>query len=81
MTDGVTTVPVFQEYMNPLLEVLRREARPITIEALDRAIVDAMRLPPEVANVPHDPERPDRTEVSYRIAWARTSHASSSQPL
>jgi restriction system protein len=42
------------------------------MEGLDRAIVQAMRLEPDVAKLPHHPERPDRTEVSYRIAWART---------
>lgn len=72
MAEDITKVPVFQEYMNPVLEVLRQQARPLSIEALDRAIADVMQLPPEVARVPHDPERPDRSEVSYRIAWART---------
>ena len=31
-----------------------------------------MRLPTEIVSIPHDPENPERTEVDYRIAWART---------
>src|SRR6478736_5674444 len=72
MTEEVIRVPVFQEYMNPLLDVLREQAQPLSIEALDRAIADAMQLAPDAVKLPHDPAKPDRTEVSYRIAWART---------
>src|SRR5690606_4482118 len=35
-------------------------------------ILGTMRLPADVTGVPHDPEKPDRSEVSYRMAWART---------
>jgi restriction endonuclease Mrr len=66
------SVPVFQEYMNPILDVLRREGRALTIEQLDKRVIDVMRLPTEVASVPHDAEKPDRSEVSYRIAWSRS---------
>ena len=68
----MATVPVYQEYMNPLLAVLRREAVPQTIEELDRLVITEMKLAEDVTSVPHDPEKPDRSEVSYRIAWART---------
>ena len=72
MADDQARVPVFQEYMNPMLEVMRARSQPVSIEELDRAIVERMALAPDVRTLPHDPERPDRTEVSYRIAWART---------
>jgi 5-methylcytosine-specific restriction protein B len=69
---GATGVPVYQEYMNPILAVLRRVGRPLTIEQLDRHAIAEMKLAPEVAAIPHDVEKPDRSEVSYRIAWSRT---------
>ena len=69
---GAAGVPVYQEYMNPILAVLRREGRPLTIEQLDRHVIAEMKLGPEVATIPHDVEKPDRSEVSYRIAWSRT---------
>jgi len=65
-------VPVYQEYMNPILDVLRREGRSLTIEQLDRHVIAEMKLAHDVATIPHDVEKPDRSEVSYRIAWSRT---------
>lgn len=72
MTDPTqSTVPVFQEYMNPMLDVLRGGTA-LRIEDLDRLVIDAMKLPPAITSIPHDPEKPDRSEVGYRMAWART---------
>jgi hypothetical protein len=58
--------------MNPILDVLRREGRPLTIEQLDRHVITEMKLAPDVAAIPHDAEKPDRSEVGYRIVWSRT---------
>lgn len=65
-------VPVYQEYMNPLLTVLRREGRALAIEALDQLVIAEMGLARDVVAIPHDASKPDRSEVSYRISWART---------
>lgn len=65
-------IPPYQQYMNPILSALRKLGGPASIEALDAAVHEAMALPPEVVSVPHRPEKPDRSEVSYRMAWART---------
>ena len=73
MTESqVASVPVYQEYMNPLLEVLRSQGQALRIEELDRLVIAAMKLSTDIAAIPHDPEKPDRSEVSYRMAWART---------
>ena len=66
------SAPVYQEYMNPLLEVLRSQGQALRIEELDRLVIAAMKLSADIVAMPHDPERPDRSEVSYRMAWART---------
>ncbi|MBK7402854.1 MAG: winged helix-turn-helix domain-containing protein [Myxococcales bacterium] len=58
--------------MNAILSVLRTSQSALFIEELDRRAIEAMALPADVAQVPHDPARPDRTEVAYRMAWART---------
>jgi 5-methylcytosine-specific restriction protein B len=72
MIDPVNTlVPGYQEFMNPLLDVLRRRGA-LPIAELDRLVLDSMALPPEVLRVPHDPDRPGKSEVEYRIAWARS---------
>ena len=66
-----TEVSVYQEYMNPILAVLR-QARPLTMEQLDRHVIREMKLASDVATVPQDVEKPDRSEVGYRIAWSWT---------
>lgn len=68
----MTEMPVFQRTMNPLLEVLRESPAPLPIEELDRRVVARMDLPADVLAIPHDAKKPDRSEVEYRIAWART---------
>lgn len=65
-------VPVFQEYFNPILDVLRAHGGPMTIEELERRVGAHMKLDPAILAVPHDPKQPDRSEVGYRIAWGRT---------
>ncbi len=65
-------VPVYQQYINPILAALRRLGGSASIEALDAAVIADMRLAPEVVSIPHKPDNPDRSEVSYRMAWART---------
>src|SRR4051812_30950415 len=64
-------VPVFQEYMNPILAALRALGGSSSIEALDAKVCEEMGLSPEVLSVRHKADQPG-TEVSYRAAWART---------
>lgn len=70
--EATISVPVYQEYMNPVLHVLRDHPEGLSIDELDRRVIEHMQLPPEIVAVPQDPEKPDRTQVGYRIAWART---------
>jgi restriction system protein len=66
---NIGPVPVYQDYMNPILEALRNAGRPLAIEELEQRVWAAMALPAEVLAIPHDPETSDRTEASYRMAW------------
>lgn len=65
-------IPTYQAYMNPILAALRSLGGSATIEVLDARVVRDMALPEAVLQVPHKPDRPERSEVSYRMAWART---------
>lgn len=67
-----TRIPVYQDYMNPILDALRSAGRPLTIEELGQRVAESMALAANVVAIPHDPEVPDRSEVGYRMAWART---------
>jgi 5-methylcytosine-specific restriction protein B len=69
---NANVVPVYQDYMNPILAALRSAGRPLLIEELDQRVLSQMALSAEVVAVPHDPEKSERSEVSYRMAWART---------
>ena len=68
---NASAVPVYQAYMNPILGVLRSAGRPLLNEELDERVIALLRLAPEVVAIPHDAAKPERSEVSYRLAWAR----------
>lgn len=65
-------VPTFDEYMRPIVAVLRRLGGSATNNELYEAVVDEVKLTDEQLAVIHDPERGDQTEAAYRMAWART---------
>ncbi len=65
-------IPAFQSTMNPMLEVLRESPSPLPIDELDRRVIARMAIPEETLRIPHEADNPDRSEVAYRIAWART---------
>jgi restriction system protein len=65
-------VPKYHQLMNPLLEALRDLGGSGSIEEIYEKVAENLRLPEEVLNVPHDPEKSTQTEVQYRLAWART---------
>jgi restriction system protein len=69
---STSIVPTFDAFMNPVLEALRRLGGSGTIEEIHDEVANIMRLSDEQLEVIHDPERGTRTQVEYRLAWART---------
>lgn len=65
-----TTVPTFDELMNPTLQALKRLGGSASIDELVPEIVRLLELPQDLADVPHGTS--GRTELEYRSAWART---------
>lgn len=65
-------VPGYQQYMEPLLAVLREASGPMPNDELNHAVAARMALGPDVLAVLHDPERSDQPEAFYRMAWSRT---------
>jgi hypothetical protein len=65
-------VPVFWQYMAPVIEVLRELGGTASIAELNERVPAKLGLSAEQLAVVHDPERGNQTEVAYRIAWART---------
>ena len=65
-------VPVFWQYMQPIVEVLRELGGSGTIQELEERVPSRLGLSVEQLAVRHDPERGKQSEVGYRMAWART---------
>ncbi len=65
-------VPVFYEYMNPILRALGELGGSATIQELYEHVVADMELSDDQLAVIHNAERGNQTEVWYRMAWART---------
>lgn len=72
MSDNEIKVPVYQEYMNPILEALRALGGEATIADLNDKVVEIMGLTPEQLAVPHGTDTSFDNEPFYRMAWART---------
>ncbi|WEI91850.1 SIR2 family protein [Enterococcus casseliflavus] len=64
-------VPSFDKMMIPTILALQELGGKAKIKALDSKVVEIMNLPREIAEIPHNNDS-NRSEVSYRLAWART---------
>jgi restriction system protein len=71
-TMPMTTLPTYDDLMNPLLEALRKLGGSGSIEEIYAKTVEITGLPEEILAQLHDPEKSSQTEVGYRLAWART---------
>lgn len=68
----MTTIPTFDQMMNPLLQALEDLGGSGTIEELDNKVAEIMDLSDQQLEVVHNPDRGGQSEVSYRLAWTRT---------
>lgn len=64
-------VPSFDKLLNPTLAALRHLGGSASIAELLEQIIEDMQLSPDIVEQPH-PGRGNRTELEYRLAWART---------
>lgn len=63
-------VPSFDKMMKPILTVLLESRQAVDNDTIDTKVEELLCLPAEVKAIPHGSG--NRTEVSYRIAWAKT---------
>ena len=68
----MTKVLTYEHLMNPLITALRDLGGSGSIEEIYERVIQNLKLPEDVLSMPHDPEASNRTEVQYRLAWART---------
>jgi restriction system protein len=67
-----TTMPTFDELMNPLLAALRELGGSGSISEIYEKVLELEKFSDEVITQIHDPEKSNKTEIEYRLAWART---------
>ncbi len=71
-SQAMKKVPTFDQLMNPLLAALRDLGGSGSIEEIYQRVIQNLRLSEEILSQLHDPEVGNKTEVDYRLAWART---------
>ena len=67
-----SAVPKYHELFNPLLSALHELGGSGTNTEIYETVADRADIPDAVTEIPHDPEKSNRTELEYRLAWART---------
>jgi restriction system protein len=65
-------LPTFDELMNPLLDALRELGGSGSNDEIYNKVIERLKLPESLVNIPHDPESGNITEIAYRLAWAKT---------
>ena len=68
--ESTSRVPSTKELLNPTLEAIHDLGANASIADVANRVKDLLVLPPDVTNIPHGNEK--RTELEYRLAWART---------
>lgn len=63
-------VPAYSQMMWPAIEALKALGGSAANDELLTKVVEVMRLPPEVQNVPHTDGR--QSKISYNLHWAKT---------
>lgn len=63
-------IPKYNEYMWPIILVLRDMGGSATIEEMEEKVAEILKIPDEILSIPHGDS--GRSQVGYRMAWART---------
>lgn len=66
----VTEIPTYDSYLWPIIERLKVHGGSMTIEEMVDDVAEAMALSDAQRNIEHG--KTGRSEVDYRMAWART---------
>jgi restriction system protein len=54
------------------LRALEKLGGSATIHEIEEEVIHILNIPDEIADIPHGEENKNRTELGYRLAWART---------
>lgn len=62
-------LPKSTELIKPLLKVLSAAKEPLSISEIERGVISELSIPDSLSGIIH---QGNRTELQYRLAWART---------
>lgn len=65
-------VPTYDQLIQPLFSALKKLGGSGSIEEIDDTVLELLKVPEDIAAIPHNPEKSNQTEFRYRLAWART---------
>lgn len=68
----MVTLPKYDDLMPPIIQVLKELGGSGTISEIDSGVIEKLNLSDEQLEVLHNPEKTTRSEIEYRLAWART---------
>lgn len=71
-SQAMKKVPTFDQLMNPLIAALRDLGGSGSIEEIYQRVIQNLQLSEEILSQLHGPEVGNKTEVDYRLGWART---------
>lgn len=62
-------LPKYQELIDPMIKLLSDNGKPMTNQEIESGIIELLKVPRELVLKVHSGKR---TELQYRLAWART---------
>lgn len=65
-------IPPYDDFMNPTIQALKLLGGSGTIEEIYTKVIEILKLSDKQVEILHNPEKDSRTEIEYRLAWART---------
>lgn len=67
-------LPKYQDLIAPMIRVIKAAGRPLSNSEIEAGVIDQLGIPTHLSALIH---KGKRTELQYRLAWARTKAKSS----
>ena len=67
-------LPKYQDLISPMIRVLTDAGKPLSNSEIEAGVIAELKIPTSLSSAIHSGHR---TELQYRLAWARTKAKSS----
>ena len=65
-------IPQYHALFEPTFTALKASGGSGSVEEIDGKVLDSLDVPKDALERLHNPEQGNKTEIEYRLAWART---------